>query len=59
LIKPNKLCGPTSVGILYGKEAWLNKSPPYQCGGEMIKEVTFEEVDVLYNALLKAKMMIC
>jgi cysteine desulfurase/selenocysteine lyase len=29
------------VGILYGKEAWLNKLPPYQGGGEMIKEVTF------------------
>lgn len=38
----HKLCGPTGVGILYGKEAWLNKLPPYQGGGEMIKEVTFE-----------------
>lgn len=37
----HKLCGPTGVGILYGKEAWLNKLPPYQGGGEMIKEVTF------------------
>jgi len=39
----HKLCGPTGVGILYGKEAWLNKLPPYQGGGEMIKEVTFEK----------------
>src|SRR5699024_5892611 len=31
------------VGILYGKEKWLNKLPPYQGGGEMIKEVTFEK----------------
>ena len=37
----HKMCGPTGVGILYGKEAWLNKLPPYQGGGEMIKEVTF------------------
>jgi cysteine desulfurase/selenocysteine lyase len=37
----HKICGPTGVGILYGKEAWLNKLPPYQGGGEMIKEVTF------------------
>jgi cysteine desulfurase/selenocysteine lyase len=39
----HKICGPTGVGILYGKEAWLNKLPPYQGGGEMIKEVTFEK----------------
>lgn len=39
----HKLCGPTGVGILYGKEDWLNKLPPYQGGGEMIKEVTFEK----------------
>jgi len=39
----HKLCGPTGVGILYGKESWLNKLPPYQGGGEMIKEVTFEK----------------
>jgi cysteine desulfurase/selenocysteine lyase len=39
----HKMCGPTGVGILYGKEAWLNKLPPYQGGGEMIKEVTFEK----------------
>jgi len=39
----HKICGPTGVGILYGKEAWLNKLPPYMGGGEMIKEVTFEK----------------
>lgn len=39
----HKMCGPTGVGILYGKEAWLNKLPPYQGGGEMIAEVTFEK----------------
>ena len=39
----HKICGPTGTGILYGKEAWLNKLPPYQGGGEMIKEVTFEK----------------
>jgi cysteine desulfurase/selenocysteine lyase len=39
----HKLCGPTGVGILYGKEERLNKLPPYQGGGEMIKEVTFEK----------------
>lgn len=39
----HKICGPTGTGILYGKEEWLNKLPPYQGGGEMIKEVTFEK----------------
>lgn len=39
----HKMCGPTGTGILYGKEEWLNKLPPYQGGGEMIKEVTFEK----------------
>ena len=39
----HKICGPTGTGILYGKEAWLNKLPPYQGGGEMIKEVTFDK----------------
>lgn len=39
----HKMCGPTGVGILYGKETWLNKLPPYQGGGEMIAEVTFEK----------------
>ncbi|MDG1805010.1 cysteine desulfurase [Flavicella sp.] len=39
----HKLCGPTGVGVLYGKEEWLNKIPPYQGGGEMIETVTFEK----------------
>lgn len=39
----HKICGPTGVGMLYGKEEWLNKLPPYQGGGEMIAEVTFEK----------------
>ena len=39
----HKICGPTGTGILYGKESWLNKLPPYQGGGEMIAEVTFEK----------------
>jgi cysteine desulfurase/selenocysteine lyase len=38
----HKLCGPTGVGILFGKQAALEKLPPYQGGGEMIAEVTFE-----------------
>lgn len=42
-VSAHKICGPTGVGILYGKEAWLNKLPPYQGGGEMIAEVTFEK----------------
>lgn len=39
----HKLCGPTGVGMLYGKEGLLNKLPPYQGGGEMIATVTFEK----------------
>ncbi len=39
----HKVCGPTGVGILYGKEEWLRKLPPYQGGGEMIAEVTFKK----------------
>ena len=39
----HKLCGPTGIGMLYGKEKWLKKMPPYQGGGEMISEVTFEK----------------
>ncbi|TDU43351.1 cysteine desulfurase/selenocysteine lyase [Gelidibacter sediminis] len=38
----HKMCGPTGVGMLYGKEEWLKKLPPYQGGGEMIAEVTFQ-----------------
>lgn len=39
----HKLCGPTGIGMLFGKEDWLNKLPPYQGGGEMISDVTFEK----------------
>ena len=39
----HKLCGPTGVGLLYGKQEWLEKLPPYQGGGEMIDTVTFEK----------------
>jgi cysteine desulfurase/selenocysteine lyase len=39
----HKICGPTGVGMLYGKEEWLKKLPPYQGGGEMIAEVSFEK----------------
>ena len=42
-VSAHKLCGPTGMGMLYGKEKWLNKLPPYQGGGEMIDEVTFEK----------------
>ena len=39
----HKMCGPTGVGMLYAKESWLHKLPPYQGGGEMISDVTFEK----------------
>lgn len=39
----HKVYGPTGVGVLYGKEAWLDKLPPYQGGGEMIQNVSFEK----------------
>jgi len=39
----HKLCGPTGVGMLYGKQEWLEKLPPYQGGGEMIETVTFQK----------------
>lgn len=39
----HKLCGPTGIGFLYGKEVLLNELPPYQGGGEMISEVTFDK----------------
>ena len=38
----HKIYGPTGVGVLYGKETWLDRMPPYQGGGEMIESVTFE-----------------
>ncbi len=45
----HKLYGPTGVGVLYGKEKWLNKMPPWQGGGEMIKSVSFEKT--IFNEL--------
>jgi len=45
----HKMYGPTGVGVLYGKAEWLNKIPPYQGGGDMIKDVTFEKTT--YNEL--------
>jgi len=39
----HKLCGPTGMGMLYGKQEWLEKLPPYQGGGEMIATVSFEK----------------
>ena len=39
----HKMCGPTGIGFLYGKKSLLNKLPPYQGGGEMISDVTFEK----------------
>ncbi|WP_293875460.1 cysteine desulfurase [Flavobacterium sp.] len=39
----HKICGPTGIGILYGKEEWLRKLPPYQGGGEMIATVSFDK----------------
>jgi len=45
----HKLYGPTGIGILYGKEKWLEQMPPYQGGGEMIKHVTFAKTT--YNEL--------
>ncbi len=45
----HKMYGPMGVGVLYGKEEWLNQMPPYQGGGEMIREVTFS--GTTYNEL--------
>lgn len=39
----HKVYGPTGIGVLYGKEEWLDKLPPYQGGGEMIEHVSFEK----------------
>jgi cysteine desulfurase/selenocysteine lyase len=45
----HKMCGPTGIGILYGKEKWLEEMPPFEGGGEMIKTVSFEKTT--YNSL--------
>ncbi len=45
----HKIFGPTGSGVLYGKESWLEKLPPYQGGGDMVDQVTFEQTS--YNIL--------
>lgn len=45
----HKIYGPTGIGVLYGKEAWLNKLPPYQGGGDMIETVSLDKI--VYNQL--------
>jgi len=45
----HKIYGPTGMGVLYGKEKWLDRIPPYQGGGEMIASVTFEKT--VFNEL--------
>lgn len=45
----HKMYGPTGIGVLYGREAWLDRLPPWQGGGEMILSVSFEET--VYNKL--------
>jgi len=48
-VSGHKIYGPTGIGVLYGKEEYLNAMPPYQGGGDMISSVTFEKT--IYNAL--------
>ena len=43
VVSAHKMCGPTGVGMVYGKQEWLEKLPPYQGGGEMIATVSFEK----------------
>lgn len=45
----HKMCGPTGIGVLYGREAWLERMPPWKAGGEMILSVSFEHT--VYNKL--------
>jgi cysteine desulfurase / selenocysteine lyase len=45
----HKIYGPTGIGVLYGKEKWLSEMPPYQGGGDMVENVTFEKTT--YNVL--------
>lgn len=49
IFSSHKIYGPTGMGVLYGKEKWLDKIPPYQGGGEMISSVTFERT--IFNDL--------
>ena len=48
-VSAHKMYGPTGVGLLYGKRAWLDRLPPYQGGGEMIRDVSFEKTT--YNSI--------
>ena len=43
----HKMCGPTGIGILYGKEKWLQRMPPYETGGGMIKSVKYTKANYL------------
>lgn len=45
LFSGHKLYGPTGIGVLYGKSAWLEKMPPYQTGGGMIRKVSFQQTE--------------
>lgn len=49
VLSAHKMYAPTGVGVLYAKEKWLDKMPPYQTGGDMIKQVTFANTE--YNVL--------
>lgn len=49
VLSGHKVYGPSGIGVLYGKEEWLKKIPPYQGGGDMIRTVTFEKSE--YNEL--------
>ena len=55
----HKMCGPTGVGMLYGKREWLEKLPPYQGGGEMIAEVTTNKDGRLDKQLLNIYLIVC
>ena len=46
VVSGHKLYGPTGIGVLYGREALLEAMPPYQGGGDMIRSVTFEKIDL-------------
>ena len=54
----HKMYGPTGVGVLYGKEDVLNEIPPYQGGGEMIKEVSFKKQPTLVYPINLKKLLI-
>ena len=51
----HKMCGPTGVGVLYGKEEWLNKLPPYQGGGEMIDQKSLLRKQLMLACLINLK----